>query len=142
MSSNVLITWTNSYSVRNETIDNQHKKLVGMINELYDAFINGKANEVISEILKRMVEYTDYHFATEEKIFEKYNYPMFDEHKEKHEGFVKKVIDFQIGYEACDVSLSYEVMDFLRKWLIEHIMGEDKKYMKYFLENSIDNFDI
>ena len=113
-----------------------------MINEMYDAFIKGQANEVISEILKRMIEYTDYHFSAEEKIFEKHNYPKFAEHKEKHEGFVKKVIDFQIGYEACDVSLTYEVMDFLRKWLLEHIMGDDKDYVKYFTENKIDNFDI
>ena len=132
-----LINWDERYSVGFELIDEQHKQLVGMINELYSSFIEGKAQETASSILEKMIQYTDYHFTTEHKFFEKYNYPETEEHKKIHKSFVDKAIELKEGVDSEKVTVSYDIMNFLRQWLLEHILKEDKKFAKYFKQNNI-----
>ena len=132
-----LITWDDYYSVGYDLIDKQHKKLVEMINELYSAFISGNAQEKAPEIVNEMIKYTDYHFKTEEAFFEKYNYPEIDVHKAIHKSFVDKVLEVQEGLESKKVTVSYDIMNFLRKWLLEHILQEDKKFGSFFKDRDI-----
>ncbi|OQX99191.1 MAG: hypothetical protein B6I24_03180 [Bacteroidetes bacterium 4572_128] len=127
-----LINWTERYSVFYDEIDKQHKKLIDMINELYDSFSNGKANEVLEEILLRMIKYTDYHFKTEEKYFAKYSFSDEKAHIKEHEEFVLEVSKFYDDFKKKNLNLSYEVMNFLRTWLLKHILGSDKKYTNEF----------
>ncbi len=133
-----LIVWDNVYSVGYELFDSQHKNLIEMINNLYAAFLHGNAHDKASEIVSEMIKYTDYHFKTEEKYFEKYRYPHTDKHKEEHMLFVSKATELKHGLENGKVTITYDIMNFLRQWLIEHIMGEDKKYEKFFKENNIE----
>lgn len=135
-----LITWNEGYSVGNEEIDSQHKVLVGMINKLYDAFLEAKAYEAIFEILDEMIDYTQQHFNFEHKIFEKYNYPNTEEHKEIHKQFVMKTIDFKEKISAGKKRVTYDIMLFLRDWLVQHIQGEDSKYASYFKEFGVGGF--
>ena len=88
-----LIVWDKYYSVGIEIIDNQHKKLIDMINDLYASFITGEAQEKAPGIVDQMLNYTDYHFKTEEKFFDEHNYPETDKHKEIHQSFVDKAIE-------------------------------------------------
>ncbi len=132
-----LIEWDNAYSVGFELFDKQHQQLVEMINDLYAAFLSGEAHIKAPQIVNEMVKYTDYHFKTEEKFFDKYNFPETDEHKAIHKQFVDKSVELRDSLEYGKVTVSYDIMNFLRQWLIEHIMGEDKKYTKFFKENQI-----
>ena len=132
-----LIIWAEKYSVGYEEIDNQHKKLAGMINELYDSFVRGKADEVAETIIKEMIEYTDYHFKTEEKYFVKHNYSETQLHIEEHKGFVNQVVTFYEDLKKGSVTISYDVMNFLRDWLLEHIQGSDVKFGKEFKSRNI-----
>jgi hemerythrin-like metal-binding protein len=125
----ILIKWTSKYSVQSELIDKQHKKLCDMINELYDAFVNARAKEKSEKILKDMAEYAVYHFSTEEDLFERYNYSLTEEHKQEHQAFVAKVQEFLNKYQKGDVMLSYEIMNFLKDWLLNHILVSDHKYI-------------
>ncbi len=127
-----LINWTEKYSVFYEEIDEQHKKLIDMINELYDSFTNGKANEILEEIILRMIKYTDYHFKTEEKYFAEYSFSDEKEHIKEHEKFVSEVSKFYEDFKKKDLNLSYDLMNFLRTWLLKHILGSDKKYANEF----------
>ncbi len=133
-----LIAWNDFYSVGYELIDEQHKKLVDMINELYASFIAGEAQEKASEILEEMIKYTDYHFKTEETFFDKYNYPETEKHKEIHQSFVNKAVELKAGVDNGEITVSYDIMNLLRQWLIDHILGEDKKYVTFFLEKGIE----
>ena len=133
-----LIIWDDYYSVGYDLIDEQHKKLVEMINELYSAFISGTAQKKAADIVNEMIKYTDYHFKTEEKFFEEFNYPEIDEHKIIHKSFVDKVIEVKEGLDSKKVTVSYDIMNFLRKWLLEHILQEDKKFAKFFKDNNIE----
>ncbi len=100
-----------------------------MINDLYQAFTEGKANVVTVKIVKELVKYTQYHFKSEEEHFLKLNYPEAEKHIEQHNSFTETVLKFSNDLSNNEVSLSYELMDFLRKWLIDHIMGTDKQYV-------------
>ncbi|MFA6400257.1 MAG: bacteriohemerythrin [Salinivirgaceae bacterium] len=132
MEEKVLINWSDNYSVGYAEIDEQHKKLVEMINTLYFSFTQGDADKIIEPILNEMIQYTDYHFKIEEEYFEKYNYPGKQEHKIEHQHFVEKISTFHNDYKSGSITVSYEIMDFLKDWLISHIKTSDKKYSNYF----------
>lgn len=133
----ILVNWTDTYSIGYSEIDNQHKKLVEMINVLYNAFSQGAVENVIKDILDEMIKYTDYHFKTEEKYFEKYAYSDAQEHIKQHKEFVLKVTEFYQEYNKGSETLTYEIMHFLRDWLLEHIKDSDRKYSSEFQKKNI-----
>lgn len=129
---NELIKWNHDiYSVGIEKIDNQHKKLVDIINKLFDSFSKGKAEEVVSEILEELSQYTEYHFKTEEEYFEKYQYPDRENHIRQHKDFIKKLDEWKKQNNEKKSDIHYSILDFLKKWLPEHILKEDKSYEKF-----------
>ena len=133
----VLISWDESLSVNVQEIDNQHQKIVKMINKLHDAMRQGKGKDVLGKIINNLVKYTQIHFQTEEKYFAKFDYPNAETHKKEHQNFVKKVIEFREDFESGRLGLTIQVMNFLRDWLTNHIQGSDKKYSKFFNERSL-----
>ena len=80
-----LIAWSDKYNVQIKEIDNQHKVLVGMINDLHDAMKQAKSKEISLEIINKMAEYTKFHFSTEEKYMRRFAYPDYPGHKHEHE---------------------------------------------------------
>jgi hemerythrin len=132
-----LLTWDESFSVKVAEIDAQHQRLFEMINQLYDAMKAGKGKEVISEVLDGLVEYTQVHFATEEKYFDEFHYEHTLAHKLAHKKFVDKVSLFKAQYEAGNQSLSIEIMKFLKEWLTNHIKGTDQQYAGCFQEHGL-----
>ncbi len=133
-----LIIWDDYYSIGFDLIDDQHKKLIDMINDLYASFISGEAQEKAPGIVEEMVKYTDYHFKTEENFFDEHNYPETEKHKEIHQSFVDKAIELQDGLKSGQITVSYDIMNFLRQWLIDHILKEDKKFAAFFTEKGIN----
>lgn len=132
-----LIMWNDSFSVGIKELDDHHKKLVALINELHDAMRVGKSKEVLSPILQKLAEYTVFHFASEEKYMTKFNYPGYQAHKTEHDQFVSKVTQFQSDLTSGKVLFSMELMSFLKDWLIKHIQGMDRQYTAFFNENGI-----
>lgn len=123
-----LFNWNNSYSVGIQEIDNQHKILIGLINDLHDGMKQGKGKEVLGGILKELVRYTVFHFGFEENLLEKNVYPELSTHKKAHVGLIDQVNKLNIDFESGNKVLTMEVMAFLKDWLGNHIMGTDKKY--------------
>lgn len=76
-----LITWNENYSVKVKQFDDQHKKLIDMINELHDAMKVGKGKDVMEKILAGLIQYTVTHFANEERLMKQHNYPDYEQHK-------------------------------------------------------------
>jgi len=133
----VLFPWSSDLSVGVAEIDNQHKKLVDMINELNDAMHRGEGKEVLGRILNGLVAYTGSHFKTEESYFVRFGYPEAAQHKQTHADFVAKVSDFSKSFASGKLNVSVEVMAFLRDWLKGHIKGTDKKYAPLFQQNGL-----
>ncbi|MCC6408567.1 MAG: bacteriohemerythrin [Planctomycetes bacterium] len=126
-----LMTWTDKYATGIASIDNQHKKLIEMLNNLQDAMLAGQGNEAIAKILDGLVQYTVTHFAHEEKLFATHGYAEAASHKAEHDKLAKQVLEFQAQIKAGKTKLSAAVMNFLRDWLNNHILGTDKKYAPF-----------
>lgn len=122
------IEWSEKFLTGVKEADEQHKKLVEVVNELYEAMKQGKGKEVLDKILDELVKYADYHFSTEETLMSKYGFPELAAHKKEHENFKVKIKEFLEKKAKGEVTLSIEVMNFLKEWLVKHIMGTDKKY--------------
>lgn len=123
-----LITWTENFSVQVQSIDDQHKKLIGLVNDLYDAMRAGKARDVLGKVLSELIDYTVYHFGTEEKLFVKYGYPEYKAHKKEHDDLTKQAVALKEKFDNGNMMITIEVMNFLKDWLNNHILGTDKKY--------------
>lgn len=129
-----LVEWNDSYSVGIVYLDNQHKGLVAQINALHDAMSLGKARKVLSPILDTLIDYTATHFSSEEELFAKYNYPEKEDHIAEHQRFVDDVLIFKEHYESGRALVSFEILAFLKNWIVGHMLGSDQKY-KAFLES-------
>lgn len=125
------VTWSESLRVDGGEIDEQHKQLVGMINELHDAMGAGRGTAILGDIVAGLINYTRIHFAAEERHFGATGYPDATAHKAQHAQFVATVDDFKRGFDEGRVMLSLDVMDFLSEWLIEHISVSDRAYAPY-----------
>lgn len=123
-----LFEWNETYSVGINKLDEQHRNLVTMINDLYDAMRIGQGKILIQQILDKMTHYTVTHFESEETLFDKYNYPDTEKHKKEHKEFVNTVLDFKEKYDKGSILLSVKLLNFLRDWLLNHIQGSDKDY--------------
>ena len=127
-----LIDWDEKLSVNVKSIDEQHKKLIGLINLLHDSMKEGKAKDIMNKVLGDLADYTDYHFQTEEKYFQQFNYPEFVKHKKEHDDLRKEVLNLKNKLDKGEGIITIEVMYFLKDWLSKHILGSDKKYSSFF----------
>jgi len=125
------LKWSERYSVHVEEIDKQHQKLINLINEMYDAMQAGKGKEIIDTVIDEFVDYTVYHFKTEERLLHQHGYPKYDAHKGMHDNIAKKARDLKETLQKGNKPSNIEVMLLLTNWLNTHILEEDKKYAPY-----------
>lgn len=118
----------------NEMIDDQHKELIGRINQLLESCEDGQGKVKAVKMLDYLMEYTDFHFSAEEKLQEEINYPGIQEHKAKHEEFKQAVEELQEMLqeeegptEAFVAQVQRNVVD----WLFNHIKGFDRSVAEY-----------
>jgi hemerythrin len=109
-------------------IDAQHKRLFALAGELHAAMSQGKGLAVLERSLARLVDYTQDHFAAEERLMEKYKYPELSAHKMEHEKLTAQVMEFQEKFRRKEALLTVELLQFLKSWLEHHISGSDQKY--------------
>lgn len=121
--------WTDSLSVKIPSIDRQHKLLIDHINTVAEKAEKGVSPELMTSIDK-LVKYTKVHFSYEENIFNLYKFPGKDQHLSNHEDLFEKIASFEARLLNGKVSTS-ELMSFLRKWLENHIMKEDRQYSAF-----------
>ncbi|HOW04772.1 bacteriohemerythrin [Methanospirillum hungatei] len=131
------LKWSESLSVHVTEIDEQHQKLIQLINTLHDAMLEKKGKEVLGKILDELAAYTVYHFSTEEKYMEQCGYPGLAFHKKEHDTFVGKVESLIQDYQANKLGITIELMTFLKDWVSNHIQITDKKYSETFNKNGI-----
>ncbi len=123
------IQWQAMFEVGVPSIDMQHRKLVGMINQLEDALTSGKGlvNEEIGAVLIQLVEYTQYHFAEEEQVQRDIGYSELTVHIESHKQLLAQVKVILLKIKKGGSINVFEMMNFLRDWLVNHIIREDRK---------------
>lgn len=124
-----LVEWKDSYCIKISEIDEQHRKLFDILNQLYDSFLNGNTGSDIDLILDELEDYTIYHFEEEEKLFAKFNYSQTEEHVNQHESFISKIDEFKEKINSKNSKVHLELINFLRDWIIKHILFSDKLYV-------------
>ncbi len=133
-----LIEWTAELSVGIDSIDEQHKKLVNMINALNDAILSDSSNELLGKIFTGLTTYTQKHFAYEETMFTEYGYPDSQEHKRQHSELIAQVVELKEKYlENPQGTISADLLLFLKRWLTNHIMKTDKEYTEFLLAKGV-----
>ncbi len=130
------INWSDEYSVNVKIIDDQHKKLFDIINAFYDT-MEDDSKKALGKLLDSLVEYTTYHFRTEEMNFDKFRYVDSEVHKKEHQAFIDKVHDVKNNCESGKLVISVSITRFLKKWILEHIAHTDMKYSNCFNDNGL-----
>ncbi|MGB0748844.1 MAG: bacteriohemerythrin [Magnetospiraceae bacterium] len=125
------LQWTEDLSVGNPYIDADHRGLFDLIQELNQA---NMTDGLLSNILRRLEDYTAYHFAREEEMMRDIGYPDYDAHIQMHHNFVEWLDTVKTIYRRAAES-PFQVGDlvnaFLGEWLTKHIMEEDMKYRDF-----------
>ncbi len=121
------IEWNPQLTIGHPQIDSQHQQLVRLVNELHDAMTAGKGREMLKPLLERLVQYTRTHFATEESLMQQSRFAEYAEHKGQHETLARQVLEFKQQFDAGSRHLTIDVMNFLRRWLQDHILSSDRK---------------
>jgi hemerythrin-like metal-binding protein len=131
------MNWNQNLSVGVNEIDSQHKQLIQMVNDFYSG-INDNDEKALGKLLTSLVEYAVYHFQTEEKYMDKFNYADTANHKKEHRLFVEKASDVKKRFVDGQLVLSVEITNFVKEWIVKHVMGSDKKYSNCFVENGLN----
>ncbi len=126
-----LIKWRDSYSVGVEQFDNEHRKLVELINRMFVIVRDKDDVSAVSDAVGRLIDYTQFHFKSEEAALQQAGFPNLGAHKKQHAELERQVIAFQQRILTENESVRVEFYSFLREWLIKHILEEDKKYTKF-----------
>ncbi|MEJ1298559.1 MAG: bacteriohemerythrin [Candidatus Sedimenticola sp. (ex Thyasira tokunagai)] len=131
------VVWKDSYSVGIAALDEDHQKLIQLLNQFQTAYDYHTGEEFESKALEELVSYTKYHFKHEEELLEEHGYPDIEAHKEKHREMALQVESFlddyaQQGHEALE-----GVARYLTDWLINHINGTDKEYSGFLNKKGI-----
>ena len=125
-----LIVWSDELSVGIKEFDKDHRQLVGMVNELHDAVVNGQAEGMMGFLLHDLGQYTQTHFKAEEAAFDACGYSNGDAHKADHERLLKELEIFRTSYDSNGLSPEEisEVNVFLERWFCDHMQQFDMEY--------------
>ena len=123
---NMEFEWKEEYSVANQEIDSQHKRLFALINALTERSSDKSCKQAIMSLFK----YTREHFSSEEEMMTRIGFPLLSEHKELHDDLITQLSEISskpIDTDEAMVGLRL----FVFNWLVNHIMKEDNKYFKF-----------
>ena len=131
-----IVVWDESYGTGIEFIDNQHRELVKLTNELYQACLAG--NEAVGitfkDAMSRMVEYVRFHFTAELEILKRIDYPDYCDHKKQHDTLVMHILAASREYSEGRKFAPNQFVRTLKNWIFGHIAVRDRLYRNYIAE--------
>ena len=131
-----VVQWDNSYSVGVRLVDDQHMELINITNKLFNSCkaSQEEVKRAFLETIQEAVDYTGYHFGTEEKIMEKVDFPDMLTHKKEHHDFVREVFGREAELKAGKPIVPLSFANFLKDWVLNHIAVNDKKMGDYLIK--------
>jgi hemerythrin len=129
--------WTDELSVGVGIIDEQHRKLLGVINDLHEAVGLGKGQEVLDALFEELSNYITTNFSTEEEFMERYQFPDAEGHRRAHDGFTARVKEFGAKARAGGNAVGDEALVYLKDWIISHDVRIDKKLGVFLNERGV-----
>jgi len=132
-----MIEWNNGHSLGLSIIDEEHKKVIEVINGIIAAKQRADFPEKIEIMLHELIDYACSHFKTEETYMIEFHYHEYQYHKEEHVDFIHKMNSYFSRVVRGNYELASEILEFLKQWLVKHIEGTDKKYIECFARNGV-----
>ncbi len=131
------IQWNQKFSVNVKEIDGQHKKLIGLLNDVIRIKEEKLKFDATGDVLSELANYMDYHFSTEERYMLKFSYPEYKLHRDQHVEFARKTIGFLKKFREGSQTITDEIICFIKDWLLNHILNHDAKYGPFFNKNGL-----
>lgn len=124
-----LFSWSEIYKTGIPEIDEQHKKLVSLANQLHYSIQRNKEFDVIKKTVYEVVDYTQQHFSTEEEYIKKNNPDEFEHHHKQHQDLINRMTHVLKSYSPSKPQMAQELLDLLKFWVIQHIRKNDSRYI-------------
>ena len=123
--------WADDMVIDNGPIDQDHQKLIGQVNQLHTATIEGRGHEVLGKLLQALLQDTAEHIRREEHFMAQIGYPRLAQHQEGHASFVADLQALQRKFEAGGITVAAQLSTLLRDWLSVHIRRSDKDILTF-----------
>ena len=123
--------WSDLLSVDVDEIDEDHRKLLDIFNILNHSLADGDSADYLAAVLEELINCTIWHFSHEERLMLKYGYEEIEDHKAAHQELIRSARKFQYEILHKNKSMSDEDIAFLKRWLTEHILTDDKRLGSY-----------
>ncbi|MBI4082461.1 MAG: hemerythrin family protein [Candidatus Lambdaproteobacteria bacterium] len=124
--------WLDKYSVGVPSLDDDHRALIGLVDQVVTAIEQGRGHDVVAPVLDRLMDYTVSHFEHEERLMAKSDYPRYVEHVQQHNMLIRRVLTFSIQYGKGEID-PVEFGQFLMDWLLKHVLHEDQQYKAHLM---------
>ena len=132
------VSWSGAFSVNVKEIDEQHRRFLRFLREAYAKIGMQLKPGELNPLLDRLMEHANEHFATEEKYFAEFKYEYGAHHIELHEKIRTEIVEFKERHKNdLSANLTWELVDFLENWLLDHVMKHDKLYIETFNANGL-----
>jgi hemerythrin-like metal-binding protein len=125
-----IVPWRAAYSVGIPQIDDQHKGLVRLINNLQHAMMAGTGKSALSSIINDLIRYTEIHFEFEEAMLQQHDYSDLAAHQREHQELTRQVCELRSKLQSGELVITMEVLRFLKNWLTHHILDRDQDYAR------------
>jgi hemerythrin len=125
--------WKSEYSVGIPEIDEQHKQLFACIERLESAGDERQRELAVYFVIDELKEYVRVHFTVEEIVMRLFDYPDLEAHIAEHREFAARLM--ALGKIELVHDIHGQAGQFLRDWLLRHIMGSDQRYAAYLLRH-------
>ncbi|MCX6135362.1 MAG: bacteriohemerythrin [Ignavibacteriales bacterium] len=131
------MTWKNEYNVDVSLLDQQHKKLFGLIEELRLNLVERTQYRNLDDVVAALGQYAEAHFLSEERLMHQSGYPDYANHKLAHESMIGRIQQYQREVNHGNSSVAEELHAYLISWWSNHILGIDRRYCSHFASKGI-----
>ncbi|MGD1943130.1 MAG: bacteriohemerythrin [Leptolyngbyaceae cyanobacterium] len=132
-----IAVWRDDYCTGHEAIDQQHRQLFSLVNEIYD--LTQLPTPPRAAIKTRLTEFADCaveHFELEEGLMAEHEYPNLQVHCGTHRALVNKVAALLNKFDQASSTSTAEVTQVLADWMVHHIRGEDQQMIRFFQQQN------
>ena len=126
-----ILEWEDRFELGVARLDEHHKRLVALLNEISESTFNGAHEESVGAILVELIDYANYHFSAEESMMSGAGYPDLQSHREEHKTFCHMVVAFRDDINAGKNDFSLDLLSFLGNWLFDHILKTDFLFCQF-----------
>ena len=126
-----IFSWKPTDSVDIALLDRQHQALFEIAQQLFDALSRADGLSVAEEVFTRLMDYSANHFAAEERLMEKHDYPSLKTHRAEHRAFTSKLTDFKKDFKAGNASVLSIMLPYLQSWIKDHVQRSDHQYSEF-----------